>query len=298
MMPRSPRLRPWPARRIPLIAAMAASACLTAPATAQDASGYLAATSPPPRAQRTDIAPVLRQGQVDLLATIRQRGSLRACVVPVPPMVQRDARGQWIGFSIDLARQLAEDMGVSLDISPSNWVDVMPDLLHRQCDAVITGLWRSTQRALVVNFTQPTATEGVYLIAQRQPSPSRTFPQGYNREDSRIGILDDPLHRQVLRERFPKANAVVIDESRMLDELAAGHIHGALLTTLAPEVLLREHVQRLHLPSREPLAQTSAAIAIRKGDPDFLNFLDTWLAIQRESGWLDERARRWSQPQR
>ena len=37
-------------------------------------------------------------------------------------------------------------------------------------------------------------------------------------------------------------------------------------------------------------------IGVRKGDPDFLNFLDSWLAVQRDEGWLDERMSFWSDP--
>jgi polar amino acid transport system substrate-binding protein len=51
---------------------------------------------------------------------------------------------------------------------------------------------------------------------------------------------------------------------------------------------------RLFLPLAQPLASARAAIAVRKGDPDFLNFLDTWLAIQRDEGWLDDHALHWS----
>ena len=33
----------------------------------------------------------------------------------------------------------------------------------------------------------------------------------------------------------------------------------------------------------------------RKGDPDFLNYLNTWLRFQHEDGWLDERRQFWAQ---
>jgi hypothetical protein len=39
---------------------------------------------------------------------------------------------------------------------------------------------------------------------------------------------------------------------------------------------------------------TSAGMAVPKGDPDFLAFLNTWLDMQRESGWLAGRAGHWA----
>jgi polar amino acid transport system substrate-binding protein len=35
---------------------------------------------------------------------------------------------------------------------------------------------------------------------------------------------------------------------------------------------------------------------VRKGDYDFVNFLESWLAVQRDEGWLDERTTYWADP--
>jgi polar amino acid transport system substrate-binding protein len=35
-------------------------------------------------------------------------------------------------------------------------------------------------------------------------------------------------------------------------------------------------------------------MAIRKGDADFLNFLNSWLKFQRDNGWIEERRRHWT----
>jgi polar amino acid transport system substrate-binding protein len=48
------------------------------------------------------------------------------------------------------------------------------------------------------------------------------------------------------------------------------------------------------VPIKEPLQSTVSAIAIRKGDADLLNFLNSWLTFQRDDGWLDERIEYWT----
>ena len=50
-------------------------------------------------------------------------------------------------------------------------------------------------------------------------------------------------------------------------------------------------------PAWERASEDPTAIAVRKGDPDFLSFLNTWLDIQREQGWAQERARYWATSQ-
>jgi polar amino acid transport system substrate-binding protein len=62
---------------------------------------------------------------------------------------------------------------------------------------------------------------------------------------------------------------------------------------MSPQTLLQAAPGQLYLPRSTPLASRPAAMAVRKGDPDFLHFLDTWLTLQRGSGWLDERVLFW-----
>jgi polar amino acid transport system substrate-binding protein len=66
------------------------------------------------------------------------------------------------------------------------------------------------------------------------------------------------------------------------------------VATLSAEAVVASAPQRWFLPTPEPLARTSAGMAVRKGDPDFLAFLNTWLDMNRESGWLAQRARHWA----
>lgn len=49
--------------------------------------------------------------------------------------------------------------------------------------------------------------------------------------------------------------------------------------------------QRRLLPLAQPLASARAAMAVRQGDPDVLDDLDTRLSIQRDEDWLDDRMR-------
>lgn len=70
--------------------------------------------------------------------------------------------------------------------------------------------------------------------------------------------------------------------------------HVALVPSINPSLLVSKSNGRLSQPFTDPLARTHTAFAIRKGDPDFLNYLNTWLLLQRDSGWLDERLHHWN----
>lgn len=277
------------------LAAAQAPAPVPATPPAPPTSAWLDPSVPARPAAEPDIPPVMRPPAVDTLATVRQRGVLRVGIVQVPPMVMRDRDGRPVGYSIDLARRLADDLGVQVAFVESSWAGVIPDLLERRTDVVVTGLWLSVPRALVVNFTQPTASEGVHLVASRARAGERRTLAAFDRPDVTLAVPADGLLQRVAQARFPRARLQAAEDP--LAALVTGRADAALVATLAPEALLAAAGGRWFLPSPEPLARTAAGMAIRKGDLDFLAFLNTWLDLQREQGWLDERRRHWSTPQ-
>lgn len=281
------------ARRRLVLATLATLAGATA-AQAQPAPGAgYGDVQTPPAPPADEPPPVMRPPAVDTLATVRRRGVLRVGVVQVPPMVMRDRQDRYVGYSVDIARRLADDLGVQLAFVETSWPDVIPQLLSQRSDLLLTGLWKSVPRALVVNFTQPTITEGLYLFGAMATASQRRSLAAFDAPGVRIAVAADPVQERLAAARFPRARRIVADADPMA-LLQRGGADGALLATIAPEAVVASAPRRWFLASPVPLTRTSAAIAVRKGDPDFLAFLNTWLDIQREQGWLDERANHWA----
>lgn len=279
----------------PALLGLAMSGLAHAQTPAERPSGFINAEgAAPPRPAAMDLPPVYRGGFEDTLATVRQRGVLKVGVVPVQPMVIINAKGELSGYSVDLARKLASDLGVDVELVPTSWPNLVPDLIGRHFDVIAAGLWVTMPRALVVNFTQPTAVEGIYLVANRTMSGRWSQSADFNRPDVRIAVDPGTVQAQLALRRFPKAQ-IVTNLPNPLDAVQKGLAHATLLPTIAPGLLLELGKGQLRLPLSQPLASTQAAMAIRKGDADFLNLLNTWLSLQRDEGWLDERAAFWSQ---
>jgi polar amino acid transport system substrate-binding protein len=43
----------------------------------------------------------------------------------------------------------------------------------------------------------------------------------------------------------------------------------------------------------KPLATYPAAFAVRRGDPDFINFLNAWIQERTVNGYLESRRKHW-----
>lgn len=281
-----------------LTVALSLAACVAAAQTqpAGPGGGFVDPEGIPIRPVTPDIDPVYRGPQVDTLATIRKRGVLRVGVAAVPPMVMHDAEGKLHGFSIDLAEKLAEDLGTDVEFVPTSWTQIIPDLINRNSDLIISGLWITPQRALVVNYSQPTSTEGAYLIASKALATGMNTKADFDKSDVRIAAYEGTIQERIVRHVFPNATLVTVKgDEQELDAVLEGRAHAVLVPTFAPEILARAAPDALFVPLKEPVRSTVSAIAVRKGDPDFLNYLNSWLQFHRDDGWIDERTRYWTE---
>ena len=240
-----------------------------------------------------DANAVYRPLSPDTLATIRKRGVLRIGVASAAPMVQHDRDGKLAGFSIDLGNRLARDLGVQATFIETSWPQLIDGLQNDEYDMVASGLWVTSTRALVVNFSGPTATEGIYLVAGQKSAKALAE---FDRPGVTIAVYANTPQEELASRLFPQARILAVNgDADQLTPVLEGKAQAALAPAITPGALTSKSGGRLSLPFAEPLAVTHTAFAIRKGDADFLNYLNTWLMLQRDSRWLDERLRSWSE---
>jgi len=159
------------------------------PATSTQAGkGFVDPEGIPLRQPVRDIEPIYRGPTIDTLATVRKRGALRVGVAITEPMVMHNAAGELIGFSIDVAHQLAKDMGVSVEFVETSWSQIIPDLLDKHFDLIISGLWVTPTRALVINYSNATACEGIYLFASKATSAQLKTHQDFNQPAVKLAV--------------------------------------------------------------------------------------------------------------
>ncbi|MEO0361860.1 MAG: transporter substrate-binding domain-containing protein, partial [Pseudomonadota bacterium] len=85
-----------------------------------------------------------------VIETIKQRGVIRVGMATFVPWAMRDKNGDLIGFEIDVARKVAEDMEVEVEFVPTAWDGIIPALLAGKFDVIIGGMSITPARNLTV----------------------------------------------------------------------------------------------------------------------------------------------------
>lgn len=251
------------------------------------------AQAPAAGATGTQVEPSLPP-PTSTLDVVRRRGVLRVGVAVNVPWVMNTKSGELIGFEIDVARQLAEDLGVKVDFVPGAPPNLLDDLLDDRFDVIITGMAISPERALVANFTIPVSEASARLLANRSKAAGVRTAAGFDRPEVTIGVRAGAIGEGVAKKAFPKAKIQAFDdEDALIDAVMNAKVTAIVAWSPAPEFMATKGSDKIFVPVVDPLATRREAMAVRKGDPDFLAYLDTWIRYQRDTGWLAEKRKYW-----
>jgi polar amino acid transport system substrate-binding protein len=234
-------------------------------------------------------APSLIYSSNDQMETIRSRGTLRVGISIFVPWAMHSNKGELIGYETDVARQLADDLGVKVEFVQTSWAGIISDLLADKYDIIISGLSLTPERALLINFSEPYSHSSSVLIASRKRAGKLKSKEQFNSKSVSIGVVKGSTGEKALSRDFPKATVTPFDtESQAIAALLAGKIHAMVSSTPKTGYLLNQHGKEVFKPLANPLATYAEGFGVRKGDADFLNYLNTWIRYNTQNGWLAE----------
>lgn len=239
-------------------------------------------------------APKAEAAKGGAVEQILQRGVLRVGFSTFVPWAMQDKKGEFIGFEIDVARRLAKDMGVDVQFEPTQWSGIIPALLSGKFDIIIGGMGIQPQRAMKVNFSIPYEYSGMSLVADKLKAGKFKSLADFDRPDVILAIRQGTTAVDAAKKYMPKAQLRLFDqEAQTIQEVLSGRAHAVVASDPFPAFQALKYPDKLALPLAEPFTKEPIAFAVRKGDPDFLNFLDGWIRMATDEGWLAERHHYW-----
>lgn len=228
-----------------------------------------------------------------VIETIKQRGVIKIGLSLFKPWSMRDLNGDLIGYELDVGRQLASDMGVEVEFIPTSWDGIIPALVSGNFDVIISGMSITASRNLTVNFSDPYAFSGlaVYSNIEMTKGMSR---EDFNSPDVTFAARRGATPAVVIAKQFPLANILLFDEDgAAAQEILNGNAHATMAAQPTPNREVATYPETLHIPFEALYDPRGEAFALRKGDPDALNYFNNWIAQNWRSGWLEERHDYW-----
>lgn len=223
-----------------------------------------------------------------VIETIKQDGVIRIGLSLFVPWSMRDKNGDLIGFELDVGRKLAEDMGVEVEFVPTSWDGIIPALVAGNFDVIISGMSITAQRNLTVNFSNPYAFSGLAILANTELTEGFSL-EDFNSPDVTFSARRGATPAVVIADKFPEAELLLFDEDgAAAQEVLNGNAHATMASQPSPNREAGRNPGVVYVFGGELFDPRGEGFAMRKGDPDALNYFNNWIAQQWRSGWLEE----------
>lgn len=228
-----------------------------------------------------------------LIDRISKRGVMKVGLGIFVPWSFKDKDGNLVGFEVDVATKLAEDMGVEVEFVPTEWSGIIPALLTGKFDVIIGGMGITTERALKVNFSLPYEYSGMDCVVNKKMLPGITSLEQLNKENIILALHMGATPVAAAKKFTPKAQVHQFDnDEAVLQDVLNGNAHAAFSSSPTPAFWAADYPDVLYRPLKgELFTKEPNCFALPKGDADAMFFFNSW--IMNNEAWLKDRADYW-----
>ncbi|TKB09880.1 transporter substrate-binding domain-containing protein [Desulforhopalus sp. IMCC35007] len=234
---------------------------------------------------------------VDTLAEIQKRGSLRVGMEPgYMPFELTNKKGEIIGFDVDMAKRMAKAMGVELELVSTAWDGIIPALLTDKFDIIMSGMTLTQARNLSVNFATPYILIGQSILLKKELADSVKSYKDLDDPKYTVASKLGTTGEQATKRMIGNAKYISYEtEQEGVMELVNGKIDAFIydLPFNAIAVGQKGDGKIVHLD--EPFTKEPLAWAIKRGDADFLNWLNNFMNQVKYDGVYDKIYQKWFQ---
>lgn len=226
------------------------------------------------------------------LGAVRARGSIRVgFITRQRPYSHFNARGELVGFDVEMAHELARELGVAVEFAPVPRDRIVEFLEQGRVDVVMAGVLLTTLRASRVEFSPPYLDEVLaFVVPDHRRAEFSDAAWVRAQEGLRVGVPDLPYVEQLVAREFPKATIVPLPlndvethlagkgEQEHLDAVCLTAERGSFLTLLHPAWSVAvPHPLEIRLPLAYPVA---------RHDLEMARFLGLWIELKRKDGTI------------
>lgn len=210
------------------------------------------------------------------------------------PFEMANKKGDFVGFDIDMAKEMAKAMGVKFVPVNTAWDGIIPALLTKKFDIIMSGMTVTQERNLKINFADPYIIVGQTILLNKKHEDVVKSYRDLN--DSKYVITSKlgTTGEQAIKRLIPRATYKSFEvESEAALEVLNGNADATVYDLPFCVVFMAQQGKDNLVFLDEPFTFEPLAWAIRKGDPDFMNWLNHFLRQMKNDGRYDRIYAKW-----
>lgn len=232
------------------------------------------------------VAASAAMAQASKIDEIRARGSLRmAGILNEDPYFSKDPRtGEWRGFAVEMARDIATTMGVKLEVVESSWANSILDVQSGKVDLALA-LTALPARALAVHFSSPTYYNSFVIISNKEKLKGKTWAE-LNSAAYTFAVDLGSSQDQITKQYLPKANVLRFKtRDEAVIAMTSGKADAVVNTVLNGVVMTKKNAALGTVYVPKPVLSSPSVIGLNyKTDETWKSFISAWADYNRRVG--------------
>ncbi|KOA19047.1 arginine-binding extracellular protein ArtP precursor [Clostridium homopropionicum DSM 5847] len=237
---------------------------------------------------KTDETKKVESAKID---AIKKAGKLvlgtSADYAPYEFVLIKDGKSEIVGFDIEIAKEIAKDLGVTLEIKNMDFKGLLPALKTGQVDMVISGMTPTDERKKEVDFSK------IYYRAVQSVVVRAADKDKYKTVDSltgkRVGAQSTSIQEGIAKEQVKDAKVTSLAK---IPELVM-----SLKTNKVDAIIMEYPVAKGHVDKNADLAISDikvgeedggSAIGVQKGQQDLVAAIDKTIDRLLSEGKIDK----------
>lgn len=238
----------------------------------------------------TEAAAPAAEAPADYLQKIKDKGVLvMGTSADYPPYEFHktiDGKDTIVGFDIEIAKGIAADLGVELEIVDMKFEGLLPALMGGKIDMVVAGMNPTDERKKSVDFSMIYYEAGQTMLVKAENKDSLNSIEAF--KGKAVGVQKATLQETIAAEKFADSTVKAIGKiPDLIMELKTGKIDG---------IIIADAVAKSYAASNADIAingvdlgsEGGCSIALPKGETSFTEAVDASLKNMLDSGKIDQ----------
>lgn len=205
-----------------------------------------------------------------------------------PLSYKEPGTGEYWGFGIDMAGEIAGALGVSVSYVPTSWPTLSADVQTPELfDFAIGGITITDARLQSMDMSEGYLCNGKTILCRKEEADKYKSLEDLDKPEVRVMVNPGGLNEKFARENLPSCTLIVFEKNEEIPSKVAAGEADVMITEITEAPWYVQNDTRLAAPLLgTPFTRGQIGVLMRKGQEDLLKKVNAKIQEMKSDGKL------------
>ena len=205
-----------------------------------------------------------------------------------PLSYKEPGTGEYWGFGIDVAGEIAGSLGVSISYVPTSWPTLSADVQTPELfDFAIGGITITDARLQSMDMSEGYLCNGKTILCRKEEADKYKSLDDLDKPEVRVMVNPGGLNEKFARENLPSCTLIVFEKNEEIPSKVAAGEADVMITEITEAPWYVQNDTRLAAPLLgTPFTRGQIGVLMRKGQEDLLKKVNAKIQEMKSDGKL------------